>query len=44
MSLTGHRNLSFLHGLEQGCLCLGRSPVDFVGQDQVGEDRAFPRT
>ena len=34
----GHRPL--LHRLEQGRLRLGRRPVDLVGQEQVGEDRA----
>jgi hypothetical protein len=28
-----------LHGLQQGRLGLGRRPVDFVGQDDLGEDR-----
>ena len=33
----GH--LVFLHRLEQGGLGLGRGAVDFVGQQQVGENR-----
>ena len=35
-------DLALLHGLEQRGLGLGRRPVDLVGQDQVGEDRAGP--
>ena len=31
---------AFLHGLEQGRLGLGRRAVDFVGQQEVGEDGA----
>ena len=34
----GH--LPLLHGLQQRGLGLGRRPVDLVGEDQVGEDRA----
>ena len=33
-------DLPFLHGFEQGALHLGRGAVDFVGEDEVGEDRA----
>ena len=29
-----------LHGFEQRGLCFGRGAIDFVGQHQVGEDRA----
>ena len=29
-----------LHGFKQGALRLGRGAIDFVGQDQVGENRA----
>ncbi len=36
-------DLLFLHGFEQGALHLGRRAVDFVGQHEVGEDRAFAR-
>ena len=32
-------DLALLHGLEQGALDLGRRAVDFVGKDEVGEDR-----
>ena len=35
-------DLFFLHGFEQGALDFGRGAVDFVGQDEVGEDGAFP--
>ena len=34
------RDLPFLHRFEQRALHLGRRAIDFVGQDQVGEDRA----
>ena len=34
-------DLAFLHGFEQGALDLGGGAVDFVGQDEVGEDGAF---
>ncbi len=33
-------DLVFLHGFEQGGLGFGRRAVDFVGEDDVGEDRA----
>lgn len=33
-------DLTFLHGLQQCCLCLRRGPVDLVGEQQVGEYRA----
>ena len=33
------RDLTFLHGFEQGGLRLGRRAVDLVGQEDVGEDR-----
>ena len=35
-----HRDLSFLHGLQQGALGLGRGAVDLVGQEQIAEGRA----
>ena len=38
--LAADGDLPLLHGLEQGRLGLGRGPVDLVGQDDVGEDRA----
>ena len=34
-------DLMFLHRLQQRRLRLGRRAIDFVGQDDVGEDRAF---
>ena len=34
-------DLPLLHGLEEGRLDLGRGAVDFVGQDEVGEDRTL---
>ena len=33
-------DLALLHGFEQGALHLGRGAVDFVGEDEVGEERA----
>ena len=38
----GH--LALLHGLQQRGLGLGRRTVDFVGQQDVGEDRALDKT
>ena len=38
--LAADRHLLLLHGLEQRSLRFRRRPVDFVGQDQIGEDRA----
>ena len=35
----GH--LALLHRLQQGALHLGRGTIDFVGQNQIGEDRPF---
>ena len=35
------RHLALLHRLEQRRLGLGRRPVDLVGEQQVGEDRAL---
>ena len=32
-----------LHRLQKSGLCLGRSAVDFVGQDHVGEDRSLDK-
>jgi hypothetical protein len=37
------RDLPLLHGFQQCRLDLGRRPVDFVGQDEIGKDRAFAR-
>ncbi|MNE18192.1 hypothetical protein D3C80_1112120 [compost metagenome] len=39
MAGAGDRDLPLLHGLEQGCLDLGRGTVDFVGQNQVAKQR-----
>ena len=36
------RRLLLLHALEEGALGLGRGPVDLVGQDDLGHDRARP--
>ncbi len=37
-----HRDLPFLHGLQQRGLGAGRGPVDLVGQQDVDKDRAGP--
>ena len=37
--LPAHRHFSFLHGLQQRGLRLGRGAVDFVGQKEVGKHR-----
>src|ERR1022692_3575627 len=36
-----YRHLALLHRLKERSLSLGRRPVDLIGQQQVGEDRAF---
>ena len=33
--------LAFLHGFQQGGLHFGRGAVDFIRQNEIGEDRAF---
>ena len=38
--LAPHGNLTLLHRLQECGLRLGRSPVDLVGQHDIGEDRA----
>ncbi len=38
MGLPANGHLAFLHGLQQGGLHLGGRAVDFVGEDEVGED------
>ena len=40
IGLGADGDLAFLHRLEHGGLGLGRRPVDFVGQHEVGEDGA----
>ena len=37
---TVQRDLVFFHGFEQCALCLRRAAVDFIGQHDVGENRA----
>ena len=39
--LVADGDLFFLHGFEQRALHLGGRAVDFVGEDEVGEDRAL---
>ena len=41
--LLADGDLLLLHRFEQRALHLGRRAVDFVGQDQVGEDRPLAR-
>ncbi|MNV35924.1 hypothetical protein D3C71_1273850 [compost metagenome] len=40
MAVAGHGDLAFFHGFEQRRLDLGRRTVDFVGENQVAEQRA----
>jgi hypothetical protein len=40
MGLAHDRDAALLHGLKKGGLGLGGGAVDFVGEDQVGEERA----
>ncbi|MNH90575.1 hypothetical protein D3C73_431170 [compost metagenome] len=44
MAVAGHGDLPFFHGFEQRSLDLGRGSVDFVGQDQVAEQRPWLKT
>ena len=37
---SGGRDLMLLHCFEQRGLGLGRRAIDFIGEDDVGEDRA----
>ena len=41
MPFPGRGDLMLLHGFEQGSLGFGRGAIDFVGQDDVGEDGSF---
>ena len=41
MPHAAHRDLPLLHRFQQRRLRFGRRAVDFVGQDDVREDRAF---
>ena len=43
VGLLAHGHLTLLHGLEQGCLGLGRRAVDFVGQQDAGKDRSLDK-
>ena len=40
MGGVAHRHLLFLHGFEERGLRFRRGAVDFIGQEQIGEDRA----
>ena len=39
--MVADSDLVLLHGFQQGALDLGGGAVDFIGQDEVGEDGAF---
>ena len=41
VTVVADGDLLFLHRFEQGALHLGGGAVDLVGQNEVGEDRAF---
>src|SRR2546423_1613863 len=41
MGLTANGDLPLLHGLEQSALNFGRGAIDFVGEDQIGENWAL---
>ena len=41
ISIVADGHLALLHGFQQGALDLGRGTVDFIGQDEVGEDGAL---
>ena len=41
MVIAAHRAGPLLHGFEQRALCLGRSTVNLVRQQDVGKDRAL---
>ena len=43
MAFAGDGDLAFLHHFQQRALHLGGRAVDFVGQHQIGEDRAQAR-
>ena len=43
VGLASDGDLAFLHALEEGALDLGGGAVDFVGEDEVGEDRPVVR-
>ena len=43
VGLVADGDLLFLHRFEQRALHLGRRAVDFVGENQIGEDRPFAR-
>ena len=41
MGGSGHGDGVFLHGFEEGGLCFGCGAIDFVSQQDVGEQWAF---
>jgi len=41
MGLAVDGDLALLHGLEQGGLRLGRGAIDFIREEECGEDRAL---
>ena len=42
MPHAAHRDLTLLHRLQQRGLRLGRRAIDFVGQNDVGEQADLP--
>ena len=43
VGFTTNGELPFLHGFEQGTLCLGRCAVDLVSQDDIPKNWAFDK-
>ena len=43
MGFTADGDLFLLHGFEERALDLSGGAVDFVGEDEIGEDRAAVR-
>ena len=41
IGLPANGHVVFLHGLEQGGLCLWRSTIDFISQYDLAENRTF---
>ena len=40
VGVVAERHLAFLHRFEQRALHLGRRAIDFIGQNEIGENRA----
>ncbi len=39
--LVTHTDLTFAHGFQERALHFCRCPIDFIGEDEVAEDRAW---